>query len=299
MFSAAGTRLTEKKVTSYTRVTATTDHTLNAEFEPTTIKVTLNLGGGSVSPTTLSITNDLDYTVYPALPTPTYPGNATFLGWYTTNGYLVKTGTTLPSRQDHTLVAQWKVQTVTVTFDPKGGSVSPTSKTYEPGKHYGTLPIPTRPGYSFNGWKTSETAHGYISAATTVPLTNHTLYASWTPIAAVRIKNYEPSRTVDYRTTITFTAEPTDAPANVEYYWYVNNGEHIGPQTTLTLKEVKEDFEVYVLMRTPDNSIFVESQVEKVHVKNGFFDRLKAFFRNLFHKLPVITQEVLGVKIFE
>ena len=70
-------------------------------------------------------------------------------------------------------------------------------------------------------------------------------------------------------------------------------------KTTLTLKEVKEDFEVYVLMRTPDNSIFVESPVEKVHVKHGFFDRLKAFFRNLFHKLPVITQEYLGIEIYE
>ena len=40
----------------------------------------------------------------------------------------------------------------TVTFDPNGGSVSPTSKKVDPGLRYGSLPTPTRAGYTFLGW---------------------------------------------------------------------------------------------------------------------------------------------------
>ena len=37
-----------------------------------------------------------------------------------------------------------------------------------------------------------------------------------------------------------------------------------------------------------------ETPAETVKVKAGFFARLKAFFRALFRKLPVVVQEYLG-----
>ena len=42
--------------------------------------------------------------------------------------------------------------TYTVTFAPNGGSVSPTSKSVTYDSTYGTLPTPTRTGYTFLGW---------------------------------------------------------------------------------------------------------------------------------------------------
>ena len=42
----------------------------------------------------------------------------------------------------------------TVTFDPNGGTVSPTSKTVMGGMNYGELPTPTKAGYNFLGWST-------------------------------------------------------------------------------------------------------------------------------------------------
>ena len=42
--------------------------------------------------------------------------------------------------------------TVKLTFDPKGGTVSPTTKYVTYGRKYGKLPTPVRPGYTFNGW---------------------------------------------------------------------------------------------------------------------------------------------------
>ena len=44
----------------------------------------------------------------------------------------------------------------TITFDPNGGSVSPSTKTVVQGGTLGALPIPTRPGYTFLYWGTSK-----------------------------------------------------------------------------------------------------------------------------------------------
>ena len=43
--------------------------------------------------------------------------------------------------------------TITITFDPEGGSVNTTSKEVMIGKTYGELPTPTRDGYVFKGWR--------------------------------------------------------------------------------------------------------------------------------------------------
>ena len=43
--------------------------------------------------------------------------------------------------------------TITITFDPEGGSVDTTSKEVMIGKTFGELPEPTREGYVFKGWR--------------------------------------------------------------------------------------------------------------------------------------------------
>ena len=68
-----------------------------------------------------------------------------------------------------------------ITFDANSGSVSPTSKDVTYGLTYGTLPTPTRNGYSFNGWYTAKTGGTKITDSTKVTLGgNQTLYAQWT-----------------------------------------------------------------------------------------------------------------------
>ena len=82
---------------------------------------------------------------------------------------------------------------ITVTFDYNGGTGNQSSKSVVQGDSYGTLPTPTRVGYSFDGWYTERgttvTTDGWITEtvggskvteATTVSATsNHTLYARW------------------------------------------------------------------------------------------------------------------------
>ncbi len=51
-----------------------------------------------------------------------------------------------------TLRSDATVNTYTVTFDPRGGNVSPTTKSVTFNSVYGELPTPTKIGYTFDGW---------------------------------------------------------------------------------------------------------------------------------------------------
>lgn len=75
------------------------------------------------------------------------------------------------------------LKSYTVTWNPNGGSVSPTSTTKTHGSTLGTLPTPTRAAdvqytYTFKGWFTAATGGTQVSASTTVT-GNVTYYAQW------------------------------------------------------------------------------------------------------------------------
>ena len=68
----------------------------------------------------------------------------------------------------------------TVTFDANEGSCSTSTKTVQYNITYGTLPTPTRTGYTFKGWYTSTSSGAKIETTTKYSLTsNQTLYAQW------------------------------------------------------------------------------------------------------------------------
>ena len=76
------------------------------------------------------------------------------------------------------------LKSYTVTWNPNGGTVDPTSTTKTHGSTLGTLPTPTRAAdvqytYTFKGWFTAATGGIQISASTTVT-GNVTYYAQWT-----------------------------------------------------------------------------------------------------------------------
>lgn len=82
------------------------------------------------------------------------------------------------------------LKSYTVTWNPNGGTVNPTSTTKTHGSTLGTLPTPTRVAdaqytYTFKGWFTATTGGTQISASTIVT-GNVTYYARWT----ATYKNY-------------------------------------------------------------------------------------------------------------
>ncbi len=98
---------------------------------------------------------------------------------------------------NHTVKAKWIPNKYTVFFNLNGSyndlgsSLSPTSKIVTYDETYGTLPTPTRVGYTFLGWFTSATGGTQITASTEVDIiANQNLYAHW------KANNY----TVSYNT---------------------------------------------------------------------------------------------------
>ena len=66
----------------------------------------------------------------------------------------------------------------TITFDPRGGSVSPMTRSVESGAAVGELPTPTQDGYTFAGWWTAIKEGAQIYASTIVS-EDATFYARW------------------------------------------------------------------------------------------------------------------------
>ena len=167
------------KVTSSTKVTATSAHTLYARWSAKKATVTFNANGGSVSTSSKSVTYN---STYGELPTPTRTGY-TFSGWYTASsgGSKVTSSTKVETTSTHTLYARWTAKTITVTFNANGGSVSTSSKSVTYNSTYGSLPTPTRDYYTFDGWYTASSGGTRITSSSTVSATSsQTLYAHWT-----------------------------------------------------------------------------------------------------------------------
>jgi uncharacterized repeat protein (TIGR02543 family) len=82
------------------------------------------------------------------------------------------------------LTIQVKAAPFTVTFDSQGGSAVAAIKV-DQGAAIGALPVPTRDGYTFDGWFTAASGGTKIDA-TQVVTADLTLYAQWTKNAEVK-----------------------------------------------------------------------------------------------------------------
>ena len=136
--------------------------------------ITLDANGGNCA--TNSITRDHGAS-YGTLPTPTRVGY-TFTGWFTSasGGTQVTTATTATSNA--TIYAQWQINSYTIALNANGGNCSSGSITRNHGASYGTLPTPTRAGYTFTGWFTSASGGTQVTTASTATA-NTTIYAQW------------------------------------------------------------------------------------------------------------------------
>lgn len=141
-----------------------------------TVTVSFNTDGGSA---VQDVTARYDTKVAaPAVPTKEH---YSFLGWYKDEALTVAFNFDTTVTSDMTLYAKWKLNEFTVTFNANGGNTSVTSKEVIYGESYKEMPVPTRTGYTFNGWYTEATGGTKITADTEVTATvNHTLYAQWT-----------------------------------------------------------------------------------------------------------------------
>lgn len=148
------------------------------------------------------------------------------------------------------------LKSYTVTWNPNGGSVDPTSTTKTHGSTLGTLPTPTRAAdaqytYTFKGWFTAATDGTQVSASTTVT-GNVTYYAQWTATKRSYTINYQTtygslnrtSQSVAYRSkgSCTLTMPSNDAQYTYTFQgWYTaanGGGTKVGSSLTLETPSV-------------------------------------------------------------
>ena len=116
-----------------------------------------------------------------SLYTPISKTGYTFDGWYTqTSGGTKYISASTLNNKVLNLYAQYIANSYTITFNANGGTVSQGQKTVIYSQPYGTLPTPTRLGYTFKGWFTSVSGGNQITSTSTFyQTTNQTLYAHW------------------------------------------------------------------------------------------------------------------------
>ena len=165
------------KVTSSTKVTITANQILYAQRTANSYTVTYDLNGGSGSNYTRTITYG---STYGKVDNPTRTGYE-FHGWYTSKTYetqVVET-TLMKTAANHTLYAKWTPREYTIYFNSQGGSSVESKKVFYKDV-YGTLPVPRKDDYSFDGWYTKAIGGTLITASSVVSVAgNQTLYAHW------------------------------------------------------------------------------------------------------------------------
>lgn len=257
-FTAAtgGTQITTsttvtKNVTYYAHWTAT-KRSYTATFN----------GNGGDTPSPSTITKEYN-TALGTLPTCTRTGY-TFLGWYTASSGGTKISTTTVVTKDITYYAQWSINSYTLTFNPNGGTVTPTSKDLEYNSDYGTLPTPTRTSdaqytYTFAGWYTAATGGTQVTAATKMAAKDTTVYAHWTSNIQSYTVSYQTtygtlnrtSQSIAYNSTGSCTLTMPDNTAEFTYTfvgWYTaanGGGTKVGSELTLETPAIKQTVTYY------------------------------------------------------
>src|SRR5690554_2410507 len=151
------------------------DVTLIAEWSINQYTITFDSNGGS--PVT-AITQDYATTV--SKPTDPTKVGYTFAGWYSdSNLSTAYTFTTMPA-EDIILYAKWNIITYSINYELDGGFTSGNPTAYTVDTNTITLTIPTKEGYTFDGWYLESE---FITVKTQIikgTVGNLTLYAKWT-----------------------------------------------------------------------------------------------------------------------
>ena len=173
----AASTYTQANIDSYT---AAINNALNA----LQTKISLDANGGTISGAattsanvTIGLKTSVAMDVSPYVPVRT---GYTFLGWADNKNAVAGSKSTINVTFFQTIYAAWKADTYTVSFNANGGTCPTASKEVNFNSAYGTLPIPTRTGYGFDGWFTSAQGGSAVDADTVMSTAdNHTLYAHW------------------------------------------------------------------------------------------------------------------------
>ncbi|ODV54434.1 InlB B-repeat-containing protein [Lysinibacillus fusiformis] len=103
----------------------------------------------------------------------------TFGGWYKDVGYTQTYDFTSVITENTTIYAKWNAQTYIVSFNTDGGSAVSNQSVAHGEKASEPTPAPTKVGYTFGGWYTSNTLEKLFDFESSSITRNITIYAKW------------------------------------------------------------------------------------------------------------------------
>lgn len=170
--------VTGAKHNSGASIRITENTILKATWKINSYNVTYDLNGGGGSFANGSQNYNTTYKIHSTQPT---RAGHTFIGWKNNvDNKNYSAGQTFTLTQNTTLTAQWRANVYRVSYELNGGSGSFASsdRTYNTRFNVsGTEP--TRTGYSFSGWRRSDTGDIVQKNASFTVLQNTTLTAQW------------------------------------------------------------------------------------------------------------------------
>lgn len=163
------------RITGSTQVPTVTTLSLYAHWKADNYTLYFDAQGGSAS----SSQKTIEYgAAYGNLPSANRKGYV-FEGWYTSadGGTQISGAESMSATNDLTFYAHWTIRSFTVTFIDEGSS---ESRAVDFGNSLGSLPVPAREGYTFEGWYTAQQGGNVVSASTTISEeADMSLYAHW------------------------------------------------------------------------------------------------------------------------
>ena len=236
--------------------------TLYAKWTVNSYTVTLDPQGGEGG------TEETTATYGSALPEITVPTQTgcTFGGYYSaTNGggrkYYTPEGKGARAwnvASNATLYARWKVNTYVVTLDRQGGTGGAASAKATYGSALPAITVPTRQGYTFDGYYTAADGGGtrYYTAEgkgerTWDVATNTTLYANWTVneegTEGTAGAKKSAGREAEVETTTSDGADGSAVVDGDESTGWAPEGAYAGAWVVLTFEEARDVAEVEVV----------------------------------------------------
>ena len=190
------------------------DVTYTAQWLVNSYTVTFDANGGTGGRTVTQ-----DYGTALTAPTVTRTG-------YTFTGWSPAVPSTVPAA-DATYAAQWRINSYTVTFDAQDGAGGGTVARNH-GAALGELPVPTRDGFSFDGWFTAASGGTEVSSATVITGAV-TFYAHWTEQSLYQTPVWydEDGEEIDWAQYYDGDEEPFAAESAATFDGYVLDGEEV------------------------------------------------------------------------
>ena len=176
----------------------------------------------------------------------------------------------------------------------------------------GVLPTPTKSGYRFVGWDTSNTSSVARITSSTVISSNTTLYAVWEkiPVAeasipTIKIKNNPEITTIKYGDILQLTAEVTNMPEGAYIVWYYNGtegafeyGKSDDTLTCMILSLDNGSTEITAVVVDENGNPILDadgneiSDSQTIKSKAGFWQILISLFKSLFGFNRIIVQAI-------